>query len=461
MLHSFFMNECEIFTGNAVSCAAVKRLVKLRAKMLFTLLLNRERESEMSEIRKLNCGLRVVLEQIPYVQSVTAGVWVRAGCVDEDDSCRGISHFIEHMMFKGTGSRTARQIASDADALGAQMNAFTSKESTCYYIKSLTSNVDKACEIIIDMLTDSKFDPAEMAKEKQVVKEEIKMVEDTPEDDVQDMLYDVLFKGEALSNSILGTPESLDAITQDDIRNYIAREYTLDNIVVSVAGNFDAEQLCAQFEHSLSCMTPSKPAKKHDSVVYVPSFISKVKNIEQSHICLGTRALKFGDEDIYALTVLNNIMGGSMSSRLFQNIREEKGMAYTVYSYMSPYSNDGLYAISAGVAHDKIEETIYAIREELEKLAAGGVTDEELRIFREQTKGSYIFSLENTGSRMISNGKYALYKNMVRDPQEVIQAIDAVDHDDIRRVAQMITDVSTYSGALISRRDVDLAALMK
>lgn len=415
----------------------------------------------MSEIRKLNCGLRVVLEHIPYMQSVTTGVWVKAGCVDEDDSCRGISHFIEHMMFKGTAKRTARQIASDADALGAQINAFTSKESTCYYIKSLTSNVDKACEIIIDMLTGSLFDPEEMAKEKQVVKEEIKMVEDTPEDDVQDMLYEVLFKGDPLSNSILGTPESLDRITQDDIRNYISREYTLDNIVVSVAGNFDVEQVCAQFENSLSCMTAAKEEKKTESGIYLPSFRTKVKDIEQSHICLGTRALSFGHEDVYALTVLNNIMGGSMSSRLFQNIREEKGMAYTVYSYTSAYSKNGLYAINAGVAHDKIEDTVYAIREELEKLAADGVTDDELRISKEQTKGSYIFSLENTGSRMVSNGKHVINCNTVKNPEDVIRAVDSVTHDDIRRVASLITDISTYSGSLVSKRDVDLAALLK
>ncbi len=425
--------------------------------------LKRKKEEKiiMSEIRKLNCGLRVVLEQIPYLQSVTAGVWVKAGCVDENDGETGISHFIEHMMFKGTAKRTARQIASDADALGAQMNAFTSKESTCYYIKSLTSNVDKACEIIIDMLTGSLFDPAEMAKEKQVVKEEIKMVEDAPEDDVQDMLYEELFKGGPLSKSILGTPESLDAITHDDIKNYIAREYTLDNIVVSVAGNFDADQICQQFEHSLSCMTASKEDKTHESAIYIPSFRTKIKDIEQSHICLGTRALKFGDEDVYALTILNNIMGGSMSSRLFQNIREEKGMAYTVYSYTASYSQEGLYAISAGVAHDKIEDTVYAIREELEKLTAGGVTDDELRISKEQTKGSYIFSLENTGSRMVSNGKYAINCNIVRNPEDVIRQIDAVDHDDIRRMAGLITDVGTYSGTLVSKRDVDLASLMK
>ncbi len=415
----------------------------------------------MSEIRTLKCGLRVVLEQIPYVQSVTAGVWVKAGCADEKSSEKGISHFIEHMMFKGTAKRSARQIASDADALGAQMNAFTSKESTCYYIKSLTSNVDKACEIIIDMLTGSLFDPAEMAKEKQVVKEEIKMVEDTPEDDVQDMLYEELFRGEPLSKSILGTPESLDAITHDDIVNYIAREYTLDHIIVSVAGNFDADEICQQFEHSLSCMTPSKAEKEYESSIYVPSFRTKVKDIEQSHICLGTRALRFGHDDVYALTILNNIMGGSMSSRLFQNIREEKGMAYTVYSYTAAYSRDGLYAISAGVAHDKIEDTVYAIREELEKLAAGGVTDDELRISKEQTKGSYIFSLENTGSRMVSNGKYAVNCNAVRSPEDVIRTIDSVTQDDIRRMAALITDIGTYSGTLVSKRDVDLAALMR
>ena len=278
---------------------------------------------------------------------------------------------------------------------------------------------------------------------------------------VQDMLYEELFKGGPLSKSILGTPESLDAITHDDIKNYIAREYTLDNIVVSVAGNFDADQICQQFEHSLSCMTASKEDKNHESAIYIPSFRTKIKDIEQSHICLGTRALKFGDEDVYALTILNNIMGGSMSSRLFQNIREEKGMAYTVYSYTASYSQEGLYAISAGVAHDKIEDTVYAIREELEKLTAGGVTDDELRISKEQTKGSYIFSLENTGSRMVSNGKYAINCNIVRNPEDVIRQIDAVDHDDIRRMAGLITDVGTYSGTLVSKRDVDLASLMK
>lgn len=415
----------------------------------------------MSKIRTLNCGLRIALEYIPYVQSATAGIWVKAGCVDEDDSCRGISHFIEHMMFKGTGSRSARQIASDIDSLGAQINAFTSKESTCYYVRALSSNLEKTCDILIDMMADSLFASEEMAKEKQVVKEEIKMVEDTPEDDVQDMLYEVLFKDEPLSNSILGTPASLDAISHDDIKAYIDREYTLDNIVVSVSGNFDENQVCEQFEHKLSFLRKSKPQKEQNSVLYVPSFKSKVKDIEQSHICLGVRALKFADKDSYTMTILNNIMGGSMSSRLFQNIREEKGMAYTVYSYTGSHDKSGFYAISAGVAHDKIEDTVAAVREELDNLAAKGVTSEELEISKQQTKGSFIFSLENTSNRMVVNGKYALFRNRQRSIEEVISAIDSICIDDIMRVAKLITDTSLYSGTIISRRDVDLAALMK
>ena len=415
----------------------------------------------MSKIRKLNCGLRMALEENPYVQSATTGIWVKAGCVDEGESEKGISHFIEHMMFKGTSTRNARELASDMDELGAQSNAFTSKEYTCYYAKSLSSSLDKVNDILLDMVTDSVFDPAEMAKEKQVVKEEIKMVEDTPDDAAQDLLYEVLYKGEPLSHSILGTPESLDATSRDDILNYIAREYSLDNIVVSVAGNFDEEAVCAQFENRLSGMTATKPAKTHEKAVYAPSFANKVKDIEQSHICLGTKALRFADEDAYVLTVLNNIIGGGMSSRLFQNIREEKGMAYTVYSYLGTHDTEGFFAISAGVAHDKIEDTVAAIREELDILAAKGVTDKELEISKEQTKGSFIFSQENTSNRMVSNGRYALLRNRLRSLEDAIKAIDNVSQDDIKRVARLITDTSLYSGTLVSRRDLDLAALMR
>ena len=415
----------------------------------------------MLKLRKLNCGLRMVLDYIPEMQSVTVGMWVNAGCVDETPENSGISHFIEHMMFKGTKKRSAREIASELDALGAQSNAFTAKENTCYYIKSLSSNLDKACDVLIDMMTESVFDPVEMEKEKQVVKEEMKMVEDAPDDDVQDMLYEQLFKGEELSHSILGKPETLDAITHDDIVDYIASEYALDQIVVSVAGNFDEEKVCEQFENRLLCMSKIKNKRNHIITDYKPSFRTKVKDIEQSHICLGTRTMKFGDKDAYALSILNNIMGGSMSSRLFQNIREEKGLAYSVYSYISFNDLTGFYGINAGISHDNIEATLEAIKEELVMLKESGVTADEMETSRTQIKANYIFSLENTGSRMVSNGRRVLLRNNVKTPQDIISEIDAVTMDDVSRVAALITDISTYSGTLIGRRDLEISELLQ
>ncbi|MDD7408952.1 MAG: pitrilysin family protein [Anaerovoracaceae bacterium] len=415
----------------------------------------------MGKIVKLKCGLRLALEEIPYVQSVTTGIWVKAGCVDEKEKESGISHFIEHMMFKGTSKRSARQLATDTDALGAQTNAFTAKENTCYYAKSLSSNMDEVCDILLEMMTDSQFDPVEMEREKKVVMEEMKMTQDNPEDAVQDLFYEQIFKGEPLERPILGTPESLAAITHDDIVNYIKREYALDNIVVSVAGNFDEKQVCEQFEERLSAFSAVKPERNIVVSDYRPSFKSVIKDIEQSHLVMGCRSIKYGDDDSYALMLLNNVMGGSMSSRLFQSVREEKGLAYTVYSYNQPHDQQGFYAISAGVAHDKIEDTVDAIKAELEKLAEEGITDKELEISKQQIKSSYIFGLENTSSRMVANGKRALLRNSLLSQEEVIRKIDAVTMDDIRRVSNIITDINSYSGALIGRRDLDLEKLIR
>ncbi len=416
----------------------------------------------MKEIRKLDSGLRFVIDQIPHLESVTAGIWVRAGCVLERPNEKGISHFIEHMMFKGTNKRSAKQIAMDTDAIGAQMNAFTAKESTCYYVKSLSSNMDKAVEILADMFTDSVFSPGEMAKEKQVVVEEIKMNEDSPEDDAQDMIYEELFRDNPLERSILGTQESLEAISRDDILNYIKREYTLDNIVIALSGNFDADSVCDAFDKALSgAFAPSKETKGYEIKPSAPSFRTKVKDIEQSHICLGTRALSYEHDDVPVMSVLNNIFGGSMSSRLFQNIREDKGMAYSVYSYAGYFDQEGIFGISAGVAHNKIEATVEAVLEELEKLKREGISEHELEVSKEQIKGSLIFGLESTSSRMVANGKLALMRNKVREQEEAIQRIDSVSMDDIKRVIDIITDVSGYSGVLVSRRDVDLGTLLK
>ncbi|HWQ77859.1 MAG TPA: pitrilysin family protein [Anaerovoracaceae bacterium] len=411
--------------------------------------------------KKLNCGVRIVMEEIPYVQSVSIGIWVKAGSVDETARNSGISHFIEHMLFKGTENRSAKKIAEDVDKIGGQINAFTGKEATCYYLKTLANNIDKAADILIDMFINSKFDEEEMEKEKRVVCEEIKMIEDSPEDYAHDIISELIFKGNPLAKSIIGTPKSLQGITRRAIKKYIGEEYTRDNIVVSVCGSFDQDHVCGLFDSKLMALNANKAPKYHDEIDYSPHYKVKVKDIEQSHLCLGLKGLAIDDDRYYPLMLLNNIMGGSMSSRLFQNIREEKGLAYSVYSMSSSFSNTGYFNIYAGVSHDKIKDAVIGIQDELRLLEKDGVMPEELETAKEQMKGSYIFSLENVNGRMFSNGKNILLLNKIYTPEEVLASIDAVSPDDIRDISEMVTDIRNYSGVLIGRIQVDLKKIVQ
>ncbi len=414
----------------------------------------------MIKLKNLNCGIRVAMEKIPHVQSVSMGIWVRAGAVDEAGSNAGISHYIEHMLFKGTETRSAKQIAEDVDKIGGQMNAFTGKEATCYYIKTLSSNVEKSAEILLDMFVNSRFDKKEMGKEKKVIFEEIKMIEDSPEDDIHDIICELLFKGHPLANSIIGTPSSLRSINREVILRYLEEEYTRDNIVISVSGNFDEDHICSLFEGKLCQLKPEKTKKDISTVAYEPRFRVKVKEIEQSHLCMGVPTFGLDDDRHYGLVLLNNIMGGSMSSRLFQNIREEKGLAYSVYSMASSFAEEGYFNIYAGVSHDKLEAAIQAIREELMALKEKGVTEEELSIAKEQLKSSYIFSQENVNSRMFAIGKNSILLGKVYTAEEIIAGIDRVTMEDLKELSTMISDVSAYSGAVITNRKVNLKKII-
>ena len=411
--------------------------------------------------KKLDCGVRIVMEEIPYVQSVSLGIWVKTGSVDETAKNSGISHFIEHMLFKGTENRSAKKIAEDVDKIGGQMNAFTGKEATCYYIKTLSSNVDKAADILIDMFMNSKFDKSEMEKEKKVVCEEIKMIEDSPEDDAHDIISELIFKGDHFSKSIIGTPSSLKGITQNAIKSYIGQEYTRDSIVVSISGSFDQHQVCKLFDGKLINLNANKAAKTVEITEYSPTYKVKIKDIEQSHICLGLKGVSLDDDRYYSLALLTNVLGGSMSSRLFQSIREEKGLAYSVYSMTSSFSNCGYFNIYAGVSHDKVEDTVIAIKEELELLKDKGVTLDELGTAKEQLKGGYIFSLENVNGRMFSIGKNNLLLNKTFTSQEIIDSIDKVTMDDIKEVSELVTDIKNYSGVIIGRNQINLKKVLK
>ena len=411
--------------------------------------------------KKLDCGSTIIMEQIPYLQSVALGIWVRAGAVDEPAEIAGVSHYIEHMMFKGTEKRSAKELASDVDKIGGQFNAFTGKEATCYYIKTLSSNLDKAAEILLDMLLGSKMEQEEMDKEKSVICEEIKMIQDTPDDDVHDTVCELVFKGHPLGNSIIGTPQSLENINRDALKKYQQREYSRDSIVIAVAGNFDEEAVCRLFQGKLDVLSPEK--KKKEPVIKPCQAGCKVKakDIEQSHISFAVKGLALEDDDYYAMGLLSNIMGGSMSSRLFQNIREQKGLAYSVYSMASSFSNGGYFNIYAGVAHENVVHAIAAIKEELEVLKKESITGEELSTAKEQMKSSYIFGLENVTGRMFSLGKNMLISRKIHPPEEVIESFNRVTMEDIDRVAGMICDLNAYCGAAVTNRDFDLRSVME
>ena len=415
----------------------------------------------MVTIKKLNCGTTVIMEKSERVQSAALGIWVRAGASDEWDEVSGVSHFIEHMMFKGTKNRTAKQIAEDVDKIGGVFNAFTGKEATCYYIKTLSSNICKGAEILLDMLTGSKFDQEEMDRERQVICEEIKMVKDTPDDDVYDTISELVAGGNPLGRSILGTPESLAGIDRSRLVDYRDQMYARDSIVVAVAGNFDEEAIEAIFEDRLTSLRDKKPKKEIQLKPYQQSFNVKVRDIEQTHICLATSGIALDDPRYYAFVLLNSIFGGSMSSRLFQNIREQKGLAYSVCSMNLFSSYWGFFSIYAGVSPEKAEEALDAIHYELDTLRESGVTEEELAMAKEQMKSSYIFGLESVNSRMFSIGKNKLLLDRVYAEEEVLSSFDRVTREDIREVAEMIGDYSSYCGAAVTGRDFDLERIVK
>ncbi|MDO4482072.1 MAG: pitrilysin family protein [Bacillota bacterium] len=409
---------------------------------------------------KLNCGAEVVLEKIPYVKSTCVGVWVKAGSVNEGSDNYGISHFIEHMTFKGTPARNAKQIAEDIDRIGGQINAFTGKEATCYYVKTLDSNINKAVEVLLDIFFHSLYDEKEMEREKQVVYEEINMHDDSPEDDVSDTFYEALFDNHPLGTEILGTKEILASLTPDDLRRYVDENYTVGNVLISVTGNFDENSILETFERHFRQLSRKQQREVVYPDSYKPKFIFKERDIEQAHICMGVRGAKLDDELHYARHIVSGILGGSMSSRLFQSIREEKGMAYSVYSYLSSYKEDGCFTIYAGVGQDKLPETIKLIKKELELLKEKGITQDEFIASKEQLKSSYTFSLENVSGRMAANGKSQLLLKKIYSPEETLNRISSVTMDEVNMVIEEFTDMKNYSASATGRNPVNLEELL-
>lgn len=403
----------------------------------------------------LSNGLRVVMEKIPTGRSVSFGIWVKTGSRNETPDNNGISHFIEHMMFKGTDRFDAKQIAERFDAIGGNVNAFTSKEYTCYYAKVLDEHLPIAVDVLADMFFRSRMDAEELAKEKNVILEEISMYEDTPDDLVHDLMSEAAYGSHPLAYSILGLKERLEIMTPDDLRAYMRKQYTVENTVISLAGNYDdsvlelLERYFGAFDNRGSA-DELVPPEFHGDLVF------RRKKTEQNHICLSLPGCSIEDPLQYAMVLVNNAVGGGMSSRLFQEIREKRGLAYSVYSYHSAQADSGLFTVYAGTAPKQTKEVMSLTKEMLADLAAKGLDEDEVRKGKEQLKGSLILSLESTSSRMNRLGKNELMLGRHESLDEVIDKIQNVTMDDVNRVLDRMFSVP-LSAAMVGTSDKVIA----
>jgi predicted Zn-dependent peptidase len=383
-------------------------------------------------------GLRIIGERIPHFRSVSVGLWIGSGSQYETRAQGGISHFIEHILFKGTPSRNAREIAEAMDAVGGQLNAFTSKECTCFYAKVVDEYLPLAVDVISDIVLHSKFDADEVEKEKGVVIEEISMAEDSPEDLVSELIMRAQFGDQPLARPILGTEKSVRDFTKTRLVSYYRKLYRPENAVLALAGNYtwkDVKELAERYlgEWASGGARPGYITKRAK-----PTIIRREKDIEQIHLTMGFPGIPQSSDEIYPLSILNSVLGGAMSSRLFQRIREERGLAYTVYSYPASYSDCGLFAIYAGTNSESAAEVLSLIRAETAHILRDGLDNQEFEQARAQLKGSYVLGLESTSSRMNALGRRKLLMDKVQSEAEVIAKIDAITYDSVMDVTRKI-----------------------
>lgn len=408
----------------------------------------------------LSNGLRVVVEYIPTVRSVSFGIWVKNGSRNETMENNGISHFIEHMLFKGTERRTAKDIADVFDGIGGNVNAFTAKEYTCYFAKVLDEHLPIAVDALSDMFFHSQFDEGELAKEKNVILEEISMYEDTPDDKVHDEASRASFGDHPLAYSILGLKERLEAMSSDTLKQFMKERYTLENTVVSVAGNVEEEKLLALLEKHFGAFANHGEIALPEAPMFRGDYVFYKKKTEQNHICMTFPGCSNKDPKLYAMILLNNALGGGMSSRLFQEIREKRGLAYSVYSYHTGYADSGLFTVYAGTAPKQTKDVLDLTLEQINELSVKGMAEEELHRGKEQLKGSLILSLESTSSRMNRIGKNELMIGHHYTIDELLKRIDNVTMDDIREVTKRMLSVP-FAVAMVGSTDKDAAKLRR
>jgi predicted Zn-dependent peptidase len=403
----------------------------------------------------LDSGLTVVSQKMTEVRSASVGFWFDVGARDEPDRLAGTSHFLEHLLFKGTEHRSAKEIADEFDAVGGDVNAFTGKEATCYYARVLDEDLPMALDVLSDMITNSLIDPDEFDSERRVILEEIAMHEDAPDELVHDLFYRSMWDGHPLGRPVLGYNETISEVTPDQVREYWRERYGPANMVVSAAGNVDHDRLVATLDAALAARDARRTLRSGAPPTPQQGVHVFRRPTEQAHIVIGTEGLQRSHDDRHALAVIDTVLGGGMSSRLFQEVREKRGLAYSVYSYRALFADTGAFAVYAGTTPQNAQTVVDLVFDEIENLKRGGITDAELKRAKGHLKGSLVLSSEDPGSRMNQLGRQQLTLGEIQSIDEQIARFDAVEMDDVRRVIESVLGSSIYRVTIVGPFDED------
>jgi predicted Zn-dependent peptidase len=397
----------------------------------------------------LPSGLTVIGEHVDSVRSVSIGVWVRVGARHETSAEAGMSHFLEHMVFKGTHTRDAYELALSLESVGGHLDAFTGREVTCFDARALDEHLDLAVEVLADLVLNPKLDPADVEKEKKVVLDEIHTYEDTPDERVHDLFADVVWAGHPLGNRILGSRESVEAFTREEVRGYHARRYGTSNVLIAIAGKFDWDRFLDQVSVRFGKVGPGSSPQPNGVEPNGRDVVHHVKDLAQQYLCIGARGLPSQHPDRHALIVLSTLLGGGMSSRLFQRVREQEGLAYSVYTYADFYKDAGIFCAGMNVQPEHGRRAVALTIEEFERVIREGVPAPELDSAKAQLKGSLLLGLESTSNRMHRIARNELYEGRFVPLDELVRRVDRVGSSDVQRVAS----------ELISRERLSLVAL--
>ena len=406
----------------------------------------------------LDNGITITTEHFPHVRSISLGVWIVTGSRDENTAQNGIAHFIEHMFFKGTQKRSALDISKEIDSVGGVINALTSKEYTGLYVKVLDKNIDVAFDLLADIFLNSTFDPNEIEREREVIIQEIHLSEDTPDEHIQEIFSKAFFKGHPLAQPILGNLETVSSFNRETLLSFLNQNhFQPSNIIISATGNLNHEQITHAFSKTFGALPKRTPNQCRTPLDPISSFSVHTKKLEQVHLCIGTRGVKQDHSLRYAGYVLNTILGGSMSSRLFQEIREKKGLAYSIYSYFSSFFDTGVFTVYLGVSKKTVTEAIKLVIAELDKCKNNGISEAEIITAKEHLKGNTLLASESVDSRMTRLAKCEIYFNKFISIEDILDNIDQVTPQDVKDLAHEIFDRKYLSLAAlgpITHKDV-------